>query len=72
MDKDGQKTGDRDLECEAYLLRAFDMLVAKAFAAGWSEDEICNALLSLAQERIAAARDGAVLESSPEPGGYKH
>jgi len=48
--------GDRDLDCEASIESEFDALIARALAAGWSEDEVANALLSLAQTRIEASR----------------
>ena len=57
-------TGDRDLDCAAWLRDGVDALIATALAAGWSEDEVGNALLSLAQDRITEARDNAVLGPS--------
>lgn len=56
---DGRLASDRDLDCEEFLQSGFEGLVDRALAAGWSEDEIGNALLSIAQERVVAARDNA-------------
>lgn len=52
---------DRDLACEAYLEPAFEALINRALADGWSEDEIANALLSLAQTRIESMRSNAIV-----------
>jgi hypothetical protein len=45
---------DRALDCELHLEPAFDELADQALAAGWSEDEVESALLSLARHRVLA------------------
>ena len=65
-------TNDRDVDCAAYLRVGFDRLIADAMAAGWSADEIGNALLGLAQDRVTSARDDALLGVGPAANGYKH
>ena len=52
---------DRDLQCEVALAPAFDQLVDAAAVVGWSEDEVANALLSLAQYRVQVIRDNALI-----------
>lgn len=42
-------TRDGDLDCEASMHREFRALVERALQAGWVEDQIANALVSLAQ-----------------------
>jgi hypothetical protein len=41
---------DRDLECELAISPEFQRLIETALAAGWSDDEVANALLSLTQD----------------------
>jgi hypothetical protein len=72
MSDSGSATGDRDLDCVTYLEAGIEGLVVKALVAGWSDDEISNALLSLVQERISESRDDAVLDFGPRPGATKH
>lgn len=69
---DGSVSGDRDLDCSNYLEAGIEGLVVKALAAGWNEDEISNALLSLVQDRISEARDNAILDFGPKPGATRH
>lgn len=57
---------DRDLACAAYLRDSVEALIAAALAAGWSADEVDNALLGLVQDRIADSRDRAVLDGMPD------
>jgi hypothetical protein len=45
---------DRELECELHIEPAFDEIADRAIAAGWSEDQVDAALLSLARHRILA------------------
>jgi hypothetical protein len=55
--------GDGDLDCEAELLEHFRALVELALKSGWAEDEVANALLSLAQEFEAGLLDDAVIDA---------
>lgn len=52
---------DGDLACELGIEGEFDALFARAVRAGWSADEVANAMLSLAQTRIQSMRDGAFI-----------
>jgi hypothetical protein len=54
-------TGDRDLDCEAAMLDQFHTLVEQALRAGWLEDEIANALLSLTQKYALTLSDDALI-----------
>lgn len=72
MRKSRKVTNDRDLDCAAYLRVSLESLVREAIAAGWREDEVCNALLSLAQDRVSDSREGAVLDFGSELSGYRH
>jgi len=63
---------DRDIECEASIEADFEALIDRALAAGWSEDEIANALLSLAQNRIEASRADAFVGMEPPTGRLSH
>lgn len=42
-------SGDRDIDCEAEMFAQFYALVERALKTGWAEEEVANALLSLAQ-----------------------
>ena len=55
-------TGDNDLDCEIDLLWQFQALVERALKTGWTEDEVANALLSLAQQFKEGMLDDAVIE----------
>jgi|GEM_PF-3453420 len=57
--------GDSDLDCEMDLLWQFQALVERALKAGWAEDEVANALLSLALQFKEGLLDEAMIESSP-------
>lgn len=58
-------TGDSDLDCETDLLWQFQALVERALKAGWAEDEVANALLSLAQRFKQDLLDDAMIEPPP-------
>lgn len=60
---------DRDLACEAFLEAGYDGLVASARAEGWSDDEIANAMLSLAQGRVQTMRADAWIGGEPHQRG---
>jgi hypothetical protein len=45
---------DHALDCELSIEPKFDELAEEAMAAGWSEDDVDAALLSLARHRILA------------------
>lgn len=72
MSEGSSATGDRDLDCATYLEAGIEGLVVKALAAGWSDDEISNALLGLIQERISEARNDAILDFGPKPAATRH
>ena len=72
MNDKGFKSTDRDLQCADFLQAGMDELIVDALSAGWSEDEICNAILSLAQDRMTDARDSAIIDIGPETGAYRH
>ena len=57
--------GDSDLDCEMDLLWQFQALVERALKAGWAEDEVANALLSLALQFKEGLLDDAMFESPP-------
>jgi hypothetical protein len=57
--------GDSDLDCEMDLLWQFQALVERALKAGWAEDEVANALLSLALQFKEGLLDEAMIESPP-------
>jgi len=63
---------DRDLACEEFLEAGYDGLVASARAEGWSDDEIANAMLSLAQQRVQTARADAWIVGEPRQGGPRN
>lgn len=60
---------DRDLECEASLKAEFEVFIGHAIEAGWTADEVANALLSLAQARVETMRTDAVVGAA---GGLAH
>lgn len=72
MSDKGFKSTDRDLQCADFLQSGLDEMIVDALSAGWSEDEICNAILSLAQDRVADSRDDAVIDIGPETSAYRH
>lgn len=55
------RSSDRDFDCEAAIAPEFEALVERAWKSGWLEEEVANALLSLAQERVHRSRDGAII-----------
>ena len=55
---------DRDLACEAAIAAEFETFALSAQEAGWSKDEVANALLSLAQNHALALRDDAVVDAA--------
>lgn len=63
---------DRDIACEASIEASFDALINRAVADGWSEDEVANALLSLAQHRIETMRADAVIGADAPIGRLSH
>lgn len=63
---------DRDIDCEASIEAEFEALIDRALAAGWSEDEVANALLSLAQDRIEASRADAFVDTESPAGRLSH
>jgi hypothetical protein len=63
---------DRDLECEASLEAEFEALMGRAVEAGWTVDEVTNALLSLAQARVEAMRADAVVGTAGFAGPLAH
>ncbi|GAB4351038.1 MAG: hypothetical protein Kow0026_07750 [Oricola sp.] len=63
---------DRDIDCEAAMEAEFEALIDRALAAGWSEDEVTNALLSLAQNRVDASRADAFIGAEPPAGRLSH
>jgi hypothetical protein len=63
---------DRDLECEASIEAEFEALIGRALAAGWSEDEVANALLSLAQNRIEDSRADSFVGANLPAGRLSH
>jgi len=56
-------TGDGDLDCESEMLEEFLSLVERALKAGWAEEEVANALLSLAQTHALNLEDAAVADA---------
>lgn len=52
---------DRDLECEMAVSEAFSDLVTGARDAGWTDDEVANAILGLAQSHIQRMREQAII-----------
>jgi hypothetical protein len=54
-------SGDRDLDCETELLAHFCALVERALETGWAEEEVANALLSLAQAYSGNLLDDALI-----------
>ena len=56
---------DRDLECELALAPGFQKLVDDAIAAGWTDEEVANALLSVTQDHVHAMRSGAIIDIMP-------
>lgn len=63
---------DRDLDCEASIEMEFEALIERALAAGWSEEEVTNALLSLAQNRLENSRADALVGSVVPVGRLSH
>jgi hypothetical protein len=63
---------DRDIDCEASIEADFEALFDRALAAGWSEDEVANALLSLAQSRIEDSRADAFVGAELPAGRVPH
>jgi len=58
-------TGDRDIDCESEMLARFHALVEQALKTGWAEEEVANALLSLAQHYSLDLLDAAVIDIPP-------
>jgi hypothetical protein len=56
---------DRDLECELAISPEFQRLIETALAAGWSDDEVANALLSLTQDHVHTMRSRAIIDTPP-------
>ncbi|WP_193177623.1 hypothetical protein [Oricola nitratireducens] len=65
-------TDDRDLDCESSIEADFEALAERAVAAGWGDDEVANALLSLAQARIETTRADAFIGRDPLTGRLPH
>ena len=63
--KDARMTKDGDFDCEVELALHLPALVEKAVDAGWTEEEVANALLSYAQNLIAKLNDDAVIDATP-------
>ena len=63
---------DRDLECEAALEAEFEDLIGRAVASGWTADEVANALLSLAQDRVETIRADAIIGKAGLSGRVAH
>ena len=59
-------THDGDVDCETHLAAHVRLLVVRAVEAGWTEEEVANALLSYAQTMILKLNDEAVI---PDDGG---
>ena len=54
-------SGDRDVDCETDILMQFSALVQRALRTGWAEEEVANALLSLAQNySVSLAEDATI------------
>ena len=58
---DARHTHDGDIDCEIELSRHIRVLVQRAVAAGWTEEEVANALLSYAQQMVERLADEAEL-----------
>ncbi len=55
---------DRDLDCQMAAEDAFQDLVARIVAAGWSDEETAEALEELARNHRQALREVAVTEAA--------
>jgi hypothetical protein len=60
-------SGDRDFDCESELLAHFRALVERALKTGWAEEEVANALLSLAQLYSLDLLDDALIADPALP-----
>ena len=60
-------SGDRDIDCETEIVAQFYALVDRALKFGWAEEEVANALLSLAQTYSINLSDGAVVSDPVIP-----
>lgn len=47
---------DRLIDCEQAIDPAFQELVLQAVRAGWSEDQVCQAIKSLAENQLLLLR----------------
>ncbi|MFZ2103499.1 MAG: hypothetical protein WAU86_23345 [Oricola sp.] len=63
---------DRDLDCELAIETEFDAMIERAKEAGWTADEVTNALLSLAQARIEESRADAFVDIPRMPRRLSH
>jgi hypothetical protein len=58
---DSARTLDLDIDCEFAIETDFLSLVDRAKGEGWADDEVANALLSLAQNHVLALRRQATI-----------
>ena len=58
---DRERTFDLDVDCEFAIETDFLSLVDRAKGEGWADDEVANALLSLAQNHVLALRQQATI-----------
>lgn len=65
---DKTQSGDRDFDCESEMLPGFYALVDQGLKDGWAEEEVANALLSLAQNYALKLLDRAVIDIPPGAG----
>jgi len=61
----GKRSGDRDIDCETEMLAQFCALVDRALKTGWAEEEVANALLSLAQDYSVSLLEDATIIRPP-------
>lgn len=54
-------SGDGDIDCETAMFTQFQALVERALRTGWAEEEVANALLSLAQTYSFDLSENAII-----------